>query len=140
MTVSYMPAGMDATVSWGTIDYQFKNNYDFPVYIQTVTANRNLTISFYGNGAAMEGKTYKLTSEVVKTIEPSTKVIEDNTMNEGTTSWDVKPVTGYVAKSYLVTYQNGVEINREAVATDNYIAVNGVMKGNQEGRGSKRGT
>ncbi|WP_426348454.1 VanW family protein [Alloiococcus sp. CFN-8] len=128
MTVSYMPAGMDATVNWGTIDYQFKNNYDFPVYIQTVTANRNLTISFYGNGAGMEGKTYKLISQVVQTIEPSTKVIEDETMNEGTTSWDTKPVTGYVAKSYLVTYQNGAEINREAISTDKYIAVNGVMR------------
>ena len=128
MTVSYMPAGMDATVNWGSIDYQFKNNYDFPVYIQAVTSNRNLTISFYGNKAGMAGKTYKLTSQVVQTIEPSTKVIEDGTMNEGTTSWDQKPVTGYVAKSYLITYKNGTEINREQIATDKYIAVDGIMR------------
>ena len=128
MPVSYMDVGMDATVVWGAIDYQFKNNYDFPVYLQAVTSNRNLTFNIYGSGSGMGGKTYKLTSETLKVNEPSIQTIEDPTMKEGTTSWDKKPVTGYVAKSYLITYQNGKEISRDVVSTDTYKTVNGILR------------
>ncbi len=30
-SVSYLPLGMDATVNWGTIDFKFKNNTDYPL-------------------------------------------------------------------------------------------------------------
>ena len=31
--VSYIPVGLDATVAWGYIDFQFKNPYAHPIYI-----------------------------------------------------------------------------------------------------------
>lgn len=33
LTVSYMPMGMDATVSWGGPDLKFRNNTDYPVQL-----------------------------------------------------------------------------------------------------------
>ena len=30
-TVSYIPIGLDATVNWGKPDYQFRNNFHFPI-------------------------------------------------------------------------------------------------------------
>lgn len=29
----YVPVGLDATVSWGYLDYRFENTYDFPIYL-----------------------------------------------------------------------------------------------------------
>lgn len=33
-SVSYVPLGMDATVNWGSTDFQFRNNFNFPIMLQ----------------------------------------------------------------------------------------------------------
>lgn len=135
MPVSYLKVGMDATVVWGAIDYKFKNNYDFPIYIESSTSNRNLVFNIYGSKEGMGGKSYQLVSDIVKVNEPKVKTVEDPNLEEGKTEWEKKPVTGYVAKSYLVTYQDDKEIKREAVTTDTYRTVDGVLK-----KGTKKAT
>jgi len=37
-------------------------------------------------------------------------------------------MTGYKARSYQVTYENGVEVKREVISTDNYASVGIVVK------------
>jgi len=119
---------MDATVVWGAIDYKFKNNYDFPIYIESSTTNKNLVFNIYGNKDGMGGKRYELVSDIVKVNEPNIKTVEDPNLEEGKTEWEKKPVTGYVAKSYLVTYQDNKEIKREPVTTDTYRTVDGILR------------
>lgn len=48
--VSYLPAGLDATVSWPSPDFKFKNNRDYPIKIVAYTNldNRTLTVEIYG--------------------------------------------------------------------------------------------
>lgn len=98
MQVGYAEPGLDATVSWGDLDYKFKNTYDFPIYIEGIGGNGTITFNIYGDPNALGGKTYELKSEPLGNDE------------EG----NIK------AKSYQVTYQNGNEINRELIATDSY--------------------
>lgn len=49
-TVSYLPFGLDATVSWGDPDFVFTNNRDYPIKIVTYTDynKRSLTIEIWG--------------------------------------------------------------------------------------------
>ena len=46
--VSYVPWGMDATVSWGGPEFKFKNNREFPIKIVTKCDNRQLTVEIWG--------------------------------------------------------------------------------------------
>lgn len=46
--VSYVPWGMDATVSWGGPEFKFKNNREFPIKIVTKCENRQLTVEIWG--------------------------------------------------------------------------------------------
>ena len=46
--VSYVPWGMDATVSWGGPEFKFKNNREFPIKIVTKCENRKLTVEIWG--------------------------------------------------------------------------------------------
>lgn len=46
--VAYIPSGMDATVSWGTLDYKFKNNTEYPVKIQASYANGAISVQILG--------------------------------------------------------------------------------------------
>ena len=46
--VTYVDPGMDATVYWGSIDYQFKNTLDYPIKIQANTDGGSVNITFWG--------------------------------------------------------------------------------------------
>ncbi|MCC8023662.1 MAG: VanW family protein [Clostridiales bacterium] len=45
--IAYVPAGYDATVQWNTKDFQFKNNYDFPIKLNMVLNKGQLTATIY---------------------------------------------------------------------------------------------
>lgn len=45
---SYIKNGLDATVSWGTLDYKFRNNTDYPIKIVTTTTDGKITVMLYG--------------------------------------------------------------------------------------------
>ena len=46
---SYVPKGRDATVSDGAIDFIFKNNLKYPVYIKNSVYGNTLTCTIYGS-------------------------------------------------------------------------------------------
>ncbi len=46
LKVGYVPAGMDATCSWGSIDFKFRNDLEIPVKIDTYMENGTMKIRF----------------------------------------------------------------------------------------------
>lgn len=49
MTVGYVPLGRDATVDWGTIDYRFVNDRDYPIKIEIDTSSYGtITVNILG--------------------------------------------------------------------------------------------
>lgn len=128
MVVGYAQPGLDATVSYGYLDYKFKNTYDFPIYIKATTAGKVVTYTIYGDLAALNGKTYDMANEILETIPPETKVVPDNTLPVGKEEKDGNGMTGYKARSYQITYENGVEVKRELVATDSYASVGIIIR------------
>ena len=47
LPVSYVPSGKDATVSWGSADFRFKNNKSYAIKIVATASGGTLTVSFY---------------------------------------------------------------------------------------------
>ncbi|GAB6168012.1 VanW family protein [Clostridium carnis] len=133
LTVSYSEPGLDATVAYGVVDYKFVNTYDFPIYIQGYVSGGTVGFSIYGNQHAMGGKTYELVNEVHEKYNPQVEYIDDPNMEQGTEKIEVNGMPGYKASSYQITYENGVEVNRELVATDVYLTTNTVKR-----RGTKK--
>ena len=132
MVVGYAQPGLDATVSYGYLDYKFKNTYDFPIYIQGNTVGKVVTYNIYGDPSSLSGKTYDMANEIIETIPPQTKEVPDNTLPEGKEVSEGGGMTGYKAKSYQITYENGVEVRRDVVSTDSYSSVDVmVRKGTQ---------
>lgn len=41
--VTYVPEGKDAAVSYGSLDFKFKNNNDYKLKINIVTDDKNIT-------------------------------------------------------------------------------------------------
>ncbi|OAA90154.1 vancomycin B-type resistance protein VanW [Clostridium coskatii] len=51
MPVHYVPEGMDATVDYGNIDYKFRNDFKYPIYIQGYTSGGNIVFNLYSNSS-----------------------------------------------------------------------------------------
>lgn len=62
--VSYVPRGLDATLASGSIDYKFKNTYDYPLVINTYTSSGRIYIEFWSNKNSTKGITYEAVSYV----------------------------------------------------------------------------
>ncbi|WP_308462471.1 VanW family protein [Clostridium weizhouense] len=128
MSVGYAKPGLDATVSYGDIDYKFKNTYDFPIYIQGNIYNKVMTYSIYGNVEALNGKKYDMESEIIQTIPPEVKVINDPSLPEGKEVSEGGGITGYRANSYQITYENGLQTSKELIGTDYYASVDATVR------------
>lgn len=112
---TYIPLGMDATVSWGGPDYQFKNNTKYPIKVVTSYSGGVLTCQIWGTKT--DDITVKFTHEVLATINYGTVKKEDSTMAAGTSMVSVTGETGYKVQSYRELYDaNGklISKNKEA--------------------------
>ncbi|EKY28165.1 VanW family protein [Clostridium celatum] len=135
MMVGYSEASLDATVAEGDIDYRFINTYDFPIYIEGYMTGSTIVFNIYGNVEGMAGKTYELVNEVIDKYDYTTEYVDDPTLAEGQQVTKSGGAAGYKSNGYLVTYENGVEVNRELVSTDIYQPMNAVVL-----RGTKKAT
>jgi len=58
--VYYVDYGMDATVYGSSVDFKFKNNSSYPIYIEASAKNGALTVSFWSNENIIKpGYSYK---------------------------------------------------------------------------------
>ncbi|MBQ8472028.1 MAG: VanW family protein [Bacilli bacterium] len=67
--VYYVDYGLDATVYGSSVDFKFKNNSSYPIYIEASANNGNLTVSFWSNENIIKpGYSYKPRVEKVSSL------------------------------------------------------------------------
>ena len=64
---SYVEKGFDATVNWPGLDFKFKNNTDWPIFITAAYADRKVSVSVYGMSLGLD-TSIDLESITTKTI------------------------------------------------------------------------
>jgi vancomycin resistance protein YoaR len=62
--VNYLPTGLDATVSWPSPDFKFKNSSEYPIKIVAGVQGGSVTVQIYGSNP--DGITVKMTTETFK--------------------------------------------------------------------------
>ena len=121
---SYVNKGEDATVNWPSLDFVFRNNGQFPVFVVAWYANQEVTVEIYGQMLA-DGQTIDLYSEVTQTIKPSNDILYtlDETLPVGTRKAGRQKRTGYVVDTYKVYLDaEGNELRRVKLWTTTYRA------------------
>ena len=121
---SYVNKGEDATVNWPSLDFVFRNNGQFPVFVVAWYEKQKVTVEIYGQ-LLPDGQRIELYSEVVKELKPSDEVLMtlDESLPMGTRKAGRKKRTGYVVDTYKVYYDNaGQEIERKKLWTTTYRA------------------
>ena len=124
---SYVTAGRDATVSWGTLDFCFKNTRSYPIKIQSSVKNGVVTTSIYG---MREEKEYEVVIEstVLEVIPYKVNYIKDNTLPQGTEEIKQYGSEGARSVTYKVLKYNGVIISKELLSNDTYSSLERIIK------------
>ena len=131
---SYVPAGRDATVVYGSTDFKFKNTRSYPIRIVASAQNGVATVTFYGIKEEQEYE-FTITPKVIATIPYTTKYIDDNTLEEGKEVVEQKGTNGLKTKTYITKMLNGKVISTTLLSTDTYSAMTRIVR-----RGTKKVT
>ena len=120
---SYVPLGLDATVSWGSIDFEFRNNTDSPIRIEAYSDGGNTTVTLKG----IDSKDYyvEMEYEVLSTSRYSTTyktMAADNKEGYKDGDYITTPYTGYKVKTYRCKYNKQTKelITKELEAESTY--------------------
>lgn len=129
-TVPYVPMGMDATVSWGSYDYRFRNSTNYPIRIEAWVSDGYVHIQLIGT----DEKDYYVEMEYeVAAVYPYETVYRelyaDNSDGYRDGDQIVSPYTGYDVYTYRCKYDKatGALISRDYEAFSDYWVRNEVI-------------
>ena len=120
---SYVEKGFDATVNWPDLDFKFKNNTDWPIFIIAAYANQKVSASVYGMSLGVD-TSIDLESITTRTLpQPEgTNYVINTALNVGESKKTVTGRKGYVVETWKVWYQGKREVRRELLFTSTYKA------------------
>ena len=120
---SYVEKGFDATVNWPGLDFKFRNNSDWPVFIIASYADRRVSVSVYGMSLGVDTR-IDLESVTVKTLpQPEgTNYVINPDLKRGESKKTVTGRSGSVVETWKIWYQGEKEIKREKLFTSTYKA------------------
>lgn len=129
MPVSYVDVGTDAAVAYDYKDLIFKNNTDYPIFLEGRVSGNSVVFSIYGYPLE-EGTEIEIVTDVYETIEPEEPKIILDTEGEHVTYTDETKVKkkardGIKVRSYRVIKKDGEEVSRELLRDDYYKEVQG---------------
>ena len=78
LPISYVPMGQDATVAYGYIDLKFRNNKEYPVYMESFVRGGELYMRLYSK--KIDNMHINLKSEILEVIEPKMQTKKDANM------------------------------------------------------------
>ena len=124
LPVGYMVLGFDATLSGNYLDMKFKNSTDYPILLETIMTNRQLTVNIYGRETRDPSRRVEYKSEHIETFAPpEEKVTEDPTLPLGERVVDVPAKTGYLYRVYKYVYVNDKFVEKVHVNDSRYRTV-----------------
>lgn len=122
----YVPAGRDATVSWGGPDLKFKNNRNYPVRVVCTVKGGTISVQIFGlktdNDYNVEIQSYITSYIQYKTIER-----KDATLAKGTTKVIQSGSNGCRSVCYRILKKNGEVISKTLLSTDTYSPHNKIV-------------
>ena len=116
---SYVPVSRDATVSWGGLDFKFKNNRTYPIKIVATAKAGVITVSVLG---VLEKQEYVVTfeTEILETTDYKTTYEYSSSVPVG--KEEIKQVgkNGYKCSTYKILSLGEKEVSRTLLSTDTY--------------------
>ena len=119
----YIEKGFDATVNWPGLDFKFRNNTEWPIFIIAGYNKKKVTVNIYGMSLGSDVH-IDLESELVRTIpQPTgTNYVVNTSLAPGESKKTVTGRKGYEVNTWKVWYQGNRETRREILFKTTYKA------------------
>lgn len=124
---SYVSASRDATVSYGSIDFKFKNTRNYPIKIECTAKNGIIQVQIYGMQENIEYEV-EIQDKVTEVIPYTTKEITTNELEKGQKEVVQRGVNGYKSEAYRILKLNGKVISKALLSKDSYNPLQEVIK------------
>ncbi len=121
---AYIPWGMDATVYWGSLDYQFRNNSSYPIRIEAECNSRYVIMKFVGTETRDYTLKFESDSQITnrweeKIVEMTPEEAAEKGYKDGQVIVD--PYSAAKVKTYKYKYdKDGKEIACEFIDNSSY--------------------
>ncbi|WP_373601568.1 VanW family protein [Paraclostridium bifermentans] len=123
---SYAPKGRDATVADGSIDFVFKNNLKYPIYIKNTVNGNTVTCQIYGS--SKDKKDIEILTSTDEVSVAPIKKVDDPSLENGKEKVLEKGRDGYIVSTYRIYKDNnGNIIEKEKVSKSYYPKKQGVV-------------
>lgn len=127
LEVHYGTLGMDATVSYGSLDFRFVNNTNYPIKVNVYASGGTVSASISGTDEHPEKKVEITTERTSFTPFGSTTVIDDS-LKPGQKIEDCEGFNGAVVNTYKTIYENGQKKDTSLVHKSVYRMVDRVVR------------
>ena len=124
---SYADPGRDATVAYGSIDFQFKNSRKYPAKIICDVEDGIANIEIRGIKEEQEYEVV-IQTKVDSSIPFTTKYIEDPTLPAGTEEVKQVGMNGCTSEAYRILKKNGAVVSKELLSKDTYNAMTRIVR------------
>lgn len=121
MIVTYVQKSGDAAIAESSgKDFKFKNNTEYPIFIEGYTEDKTITFNIYGVETRPSNRTIEFESKVLSETVPSTDTITaDPSQPIGYISTSAAHI-GYSCELWKVVYEDGEEVSREQINSSRY--------------------
>ena len=125
MIVHYVEPSMDAAIAGDVKDFKFKNNQEYPVYIEGYTSGGKVYFNVFGKETRDPDRTVEFESEILSQTDPIS-------IYSGSASAPIGSIvktsgsahTGYTARLWKIVKENGKEVSRDVYNNSTYRATN----------------
>lgn len=122
----YVDMGRDAVVSDTGLDFVFKNNLTYPIYVKNYMSGSTIVCQIYGS--AKDKQNISISTNTDKVVEAPIKKVDDPTINKGEEKVLEKGRNAYTVSTYRIYKDNnGKAIRQEKVYTSYYPKRQGVV-------------
>lgn len=124
MVVSYVPRSADAAIAESSgKDFRFRNNMDFPVYVEGYIEKKQITFNIYGKETRDSNREVIFESEELEVnVPPRDEIYADASRPVGYIVSESAHI-GYKAKLWKIVKENGQEVSRTQVNSSSYKMV-----------------
>lgn len=123
---SYVPAGRDATVVYGSKDLKFANNRTYPIKITASVSSGIVKIEIYG---IKEDNEYDVNFDIetISNIPYEIKYENSSSISSGEEEIKQLGANGVIVNTYKIVKKNNIVISKELISKDTYNSLDRII-------------
>lgn len=119
LILNYIEPGTDATVSYGYLDFSFRNSTRDPIVLGAWTHENSVEVALFGS--VQTGKSVEVRTEVVKRLDPPLEYREDPSLPLGQRVVERWGAPDLIVETFKVISQDGEVVREQFVSRDRYF-------------------